>query len=80
MWTYLGTAGRLTVTTKEASQPGPRHFFPPVADEDRLEPCGSHLRRSDGPAIAAAVSLRHPFTIRRYELRLYFADSLRQRM
>jgi len=46
---------------------------------DRLETMReSHLRRSDGPAIAAAVSLRTPLRSGVYELRLYFADSLRQ--
>jgi hypothetical protein len=61
------------------SQPGPRHFFPPVADEgpfrnmreavsgDRTVPQSQRQFRYDIPVRSGV-----------YELRLYFADSLRQ--
>jgi len=61
------------------SRPGPRHFFPPVADEnpfrtmreavsgDRTVPQSQRQFRYDIPMLSGV-----------YELRLYFADSLRQ--
>jgi hypothetical protein len=61
------------------SQPGPRHFFPPVADEG--------LFRTMREAISADMTVpqsqrqfRYDIPVRSgvYELRLYFADSLRQ--
>jgi len=61
------------------SQPGPRHFFPPVADEGPF--------RSMREAITADMTVpqsqrqfRYDIPLRSgvYELRLYFADSLRQ--
>ena len=60
-------------------QPGPRHFFPPVADEG--------LFRTMREAISADMTvpqsqrqLRYDIPVHSgvYELRLYFADSLRQ--
>jgi len=61
------------------SQPGPRHFFPPVADEG--------LVRTNRTAISADLTVpesqrefRYDIPARRgvYELRLFFADPLRQ--
>src|SRR5207248_179226 len=60
-------------------QPGPRHFFPPVADEG--------LFRTMREAIAASMAVpqsqrqfRYDIPARPgvYEMRLYFADPLRQ--
>jgi hypothetical protein len=60
-------------------RPGPRHFFPPVADEG--------LFRTMREAISADMTVpqsqrqfRYDIPVRSgvYELRLYFADSLRQ--
>src|ERR1017187_5481110 len=60
-------------------QPGPRHFFPPVANEG--------LFRTMREAISADMTVsqsqrqfRYDIPVRSgvYELRLYFADSLRQ--
>ena len=62
-----------------AAQPGPRHFFPPVADEG--------LFRSMREAISADMTvpqsqrqIRYDIPVHSgvYELRLYFADSLRR--
>ncbi len=62
-----------------AAHPGPRHFFPPVADEGPF--------RTMREAIFADMSVpqsqrqfRYDIPVRSnvYELRLYFADSLRQ--
>ena len=61
------------------SRPGPRHFFPPVADEG--------LFRTMREAISADMTVpqsqrqfRYDIPVRSgvYELRLYFADSTRQ--
>jgi hypothetical protein len=62
-----------------APQPGPRHFFPPVADEGPFKT----MREAISADLTAPQSQRqfrydipvHPGV---YELRLYFADSLRQ--
>ena len=62
-----------------APQPGPRHFFPPVAEEG--------LFRTMREAVSADMTVpqsqrqfRYDIPVRSgvYELRLYFADSLRQ--
>ena len=61
------------------SKPGPLHFFPPVADKDLYTSIREAV--SDDkmvPAIAALVPVQHPFSAGVYELRLYFADPLRQ--
>jgi hypothetical protein len=60
-------------------QPGPRHFFPPVADEGPLRT----VREAVSADMTVPQSLRQfrydiPVRSGVYELRLYFADSLRQ--
>ena len=61
------------------SKPGPRHFFPPVADEGPFRTMREAVSADlIDPALAEAVSLRRSTALGVYELRLYFADSLRQ--
>jgi hypothetical protein len=62
-----------------APQPGPRHFFPPVADEGPFRT----MREAISADLTAPQSQRQfrydiPVHSGVYELRLYFADSLRQ--
>jgi hypothetical protein len=62
-----------------APQPGPRHFFPPVADEGPFRT----MREAVSADLTAPQSQRQfrydiPVHSGVYELRLYFADSLRQ--
>ena len=61
------------------SKPGPRHFFPPVADEGPFRT----MREAISADLTAPRSQRQfrydvPLRSGAYELRLYFADSLRQ--
>ena len=61
------------------SQPGPKHFFPPVADEGLFK----HMREAISADMTVPQSqrqLRYDIPVRSgvYELRLYFADPLRQ--
>ena len=60
-------------------QPGPRHFFPPVADEGLFKT----MREAISADMTVPQSQRQfryniPVPSGVYELRLYFADSLRQ--
>lgn len=60
-------------------QPGPRHFFPPVADEGVFR----SIREADSdndmvPESERAFQYNIPLPTGVYELRLYFADPLRQ--
>ncbi len=61
------------------SRPGPRHFFPPVADEGAFK----SMREAVSADMAVPQSqrqFRYDIPVRPgvYELRLYFADPLRQ--
>ena len=60
-------------------QPGPKHFFPPVADEGLFK----YMREAISADMTVPQSqrqLRYDIPVRSgvYELRLYFADPLRQ--
>jgi len=60
-------------------QPGPRHFFPPVADDGPFKT----MREANSADLTVSQSqrqFRYDIPVRSgvYELRLYFADSLRQ--
>jgi hypothetical protein len=62
-----------------APQPGPRHFFPPVADDGPFKT----MREAISAELSVPQSQRQfrydiPMRSGVYELRLYFADSLRQ--
>jgi hypothetical protein len=62
-----------------APQPGPRHFFPPVADDGPFKT----MREAISADLTAPQSQRQfrydiPVHSGVYELRLYFADSFRQ--
>jgi hypothetical protein len=61
------------------SQPGPRHFFPPVADERPFRTMREAIS-ADMTVPQSQRQFRYDIPIRSgvYELRLYFADSLRQ--
>jgi len=58
------------------SQSGPRHFFPPVADEGLFKT----MREAGSGDMMVPREFRYDIPARPgvYELRLYFADSLRQ--
>lgn len=62
-----------------SAQPGPSHFFPPIADEGMFK----SIREAASVDIMAPQSLREfsydiPVSPGVYELRLYFADPTRQ--
>ncbi len=61
------------------SQPGPRHFFPPVADEGLFKTMREAI---SGDMVVPQSQRQFRYTIPArsgvYELRLYFADPLRQ--
>ena len=61
------------------SQPGPRHFFPPVADEGSFRTMREAVS-GDRTVPQSQRQFRYDIPVRSgvYELRLYFADSLRQ--
>jgi malectin (di-glucose binding ER protein) len=61
------------------SQPGPRHFFPPVADEGPFRTMREAVS-GDRTVPQSQRQFRYDIPVRSgvYELRLYFADSLRQ--
>jgi hypothetical protein len=61
------------------SMPGPRHFFPPVADEGPFKTMRAAVS-ADLNAPRPQRQFRYDIPMRSgaYELRLYFADSLRQ--
>jgi hypothetical protein len=61
------------------AQPGPRHFFPPVADEGTLKTVREAVS-ADMTVPQSQRQFRYDIPVRSgvYELRLYFADSLRQ--
>jgi hypothetical protein len=61
------------------SQPGPRHFFPPVADDGPFRTMREALS-ADMTVPQSQRQFRYDIPVRSgvYELRLYFADSLRQ--
>ena len=60
-------------------QPGPRHFFPPVADEGPFRTMREAVS-ADLTVPQSQRQFRYDIPVRSgvYELRLYFADSLRQ--
>ena len=60
-------------------QPGPRHFFPPVADEGPFRTMREAIS-ADLTVPQSQRQFRYDIPLRSgvYELRLYFADSLRQ--
>ena len=60
-------------------QPGPRHFFPPVADDGPFRNMREAVS-ADLTAPQAQRQFRYDIPVRSgvYELRLYFADSYRQ--
>jgi len=60
-------------------QPGPRHFFPPVADDGPFKTMREAIS-ADMTVPQAQRQFRYDIPVRSavYELRLYFADSLRQ--
>ena len=60
-------------------QPGPRHFFPPVADEGPFRTMREAIS-ADMTVPQSQRQFRYDIPMRSgvYELRLYFADSLRQ--
>ncbi len=60
-------------------QPGPRHFFPPVADEGPFRTMREAIS-ADLTVPQSQRQFRYDVPLRSgvYELRLYFADSLRQ--
>lgn len=62
-----------------APQPGPRHFFPPVADEGLFKTMREAIS-ADMTVPQSQRQLRYDIPVPSgvYELRLYFADSLRQ--
>jgi hypothetical protein len=62
-----------------APQPGPRHFFPPVADENPFRTMREAVS-GDRTVPQSQRQFRYDIPMRSgvYELRLYFADSLRQ--
>jgi len=57
-------------------QPGPRHFFPPVADEGLFRTMREAI--SADPMVPQWFRYAIPLRPGVYELRLYFADPLRQ--
>lgn len=57
-------------------QPGPRHFFPPVADAGLFRTMREAI--SAGPMVPQWFRYDIPLRPGVYELRLYFADPLRQ--
>jgi|CZKS01.1.fsa_nt_gi hypothetical protein len=61
------------------SQPGPRHFFPPVADDGPFKTMREAIS-ADMTVPQSQRQFRYDIPVRSgvYELRLYFADSLRQ--
>jgi hypothetical protein len=60
-------------------QPGPKHFFPPVADEGLFKNMREAIS-ADMTVPQSQRQLRYDIPVRSgvYELRLYFADPLRQ--
>jgi hypothetical protein len=62
-----------------APQPGPRHFFPPVADEGPFRAMREAVSADLTPP-QSQRQFRYDIPVRSgvYELRLYFADSLRE--
>jgi hypothetical protein len=62
-----------------APQPGPRHFFPPVADDGPFRTMREAIS-ADLTMTQSQRQFRYDIPMRSgvYELRLYFADSLRQ--
>jgi len=60
-------------------QPGPRHFFPPVADEGLFKTMREAIS-ADMTVPQSQRQLRYDIPVRSgvYELRLYFADPLRR--
>ena len=62
-----------------ASQPGPRHFFPPVADDGPFKTMREAVS-ADMTVPQSQRQFRYDIPVRSgvYELRLYFADPLRQ--
>jgi hypothetical protein len=60
-------------------QPGPKHFFPPVADEGLFQNMREAIS-ADMTVPQSQRQLRYDIPVRSgvYELRLYFADPLRQ--
>jgi len=60
-------------------QPGPRHFFPPVADDGPFRTMREAIS-ADMTVPQSQRQIRYDIPMRSgvYELRLYFADSLRQ--
>ncbi|MGE5487399.1 MAG: malectin domain-containing carbohydrate-binding protein [bacterium] len=59
------------------SRPGPKHFFPPVPDEGIFKTM-REANASDDPMVPQWFRYDIPLSPGTYELKLYFADPLRQ--